>query len=273
MLLIHKQKDEYITRFLKKNFGTWCTHWHKEIEIVQVLEEPASIVIGKTFYKLHKGDFIALHSCEPHGFITEEKQSKLMQSCKFKSALISSVTRNFKFPKSVIRKEEIDLIPGLYDRLCDAFDELGKHADGKGSQQLADCYTVLLFSLLSEHFPSDSVFSSYDSEALLNLEILLNYIDRNYSRNISLTDLASEINYSVNYVSKIFKKYSSMTYKEYLDNARINHAVEYIKTGQKSFTEIASLCGFDNIRTFNNVFKKIMNCTPSEFKQKIFQNT
>ena len=111
MKIIHKQDEKYITRFMEMPFGTWCTHWHKEIEIVQVLQDPASIVIGKEFYKLHKGDFLAIHSCEPHGFITTKNQSKLMRSCRFKPTLINNVARGFKFPKNVIRKEEIELIP------------------------------------------------------------------------------------------------------------------------------------------------------------------
>ena len=104
---------------------------------------------------------------------------------------------------------------------------------------------------------------------MLNLQRLLDYINLNYEKDISLQTLADEINYSVNYVSSLFKKYSSITFKEYLDRIRISHAAELIRRNDTnhSFTEISARCGYDNIRTFNNVFKRIMGCTPTDYKE------
>ena len=57
-----------------------------------------------------------------------------------------------------------------------------------------------------------------------------------------------------------------MSYKEYIDKVRVGHAGNYIRKGGKSFAEISKLCGFDTPRTFNNVFKRVMGCTPTEYK-------
>ena len=49
-------------------------------------------------------------------------------------------------------------------------------------------------------------------------------------------------------------------------------ATEFIESSDLTIAEISSMCGYDNIRTFNNVFKKIMGCTPSEVKKKDVKN-
>ena len=265
---IHKEADSKITRFLERRFGTWLVHWHKEVEIVHILEEPAPFLVGNECFTAKTGDFVIAKGCEPHQFRFDRNNKKLVQICKFNIGLMYDLTKSFKYPKTHITKSEIDAVPGLYGKLCEAFEELGKHADGKGSDVIADCYTLLLYSLLTENFPTDTEFSSYDSESLMNLQKLLDYIDQNYSKSISLHTLTEVINYSPNYISSLFRKYGNMSYKEYLDNVRISHAAEIIrkKSQNKNFTEVAAVCGFDNIRTFNNVFKRIMGCTPSEYK-------
>lgn len=46
---------------------------------------------------------------------------------------------------------------------------------------------------------------------------------------------------------------------------RVEHAANELKNTSSKVTDIAIDCGFNNIRTFNRVFKEITGCTPSEF--------
>jgi len=267
---IYKEPDTSITRYLERTFKTWLMHWHREVEIVHVIEGPCTFVVGKKSYVGNSGDFIITRGCEPHQFVTPI--FKKMQICKFNIGLIYGITKKFQYPKSFISSDEIALIPGLYDELCSVFDKLGKIYNEGGSNIIADCYTILLFNLLAENFPDKTENSSYDSESLLNLQVILDYIDKNYAHAITLQTLAEKINYSDSYVSLLFSKYSGMSYKEYIDRVRISKATELIRRGGKTFTEISVLCGYDTIRTFNNVFKRIMDCTPTEYKTEQTKN-
>ena len=51
----------------------------------------------------------------------------------------------------------------------------------------------------------------------------------------------------------------------YLNLVRVEHAAFELRHTEKKFTDIALSCGFNNVRTFNRVFKEITGCTPSEF--------
>lgn len=263
---IYKEPEHNITRYLERGFKTWLMHWHREIEIVHLMEGDCKYIVGKKEYQCKAGDFIIARGCEPHQFVTYPE--KKMQVCKFNVGLIYGITKKFQYPKTYISNEEIKRVPGLYEELCSVFNKIGNEFRTKGSGIILDCYTVLLFSLLAENFPDNSEVAAYDSESLLNLQIILDYIENNYSHAITLQTLAEKINYSDSYISLLFSKYSGMSYKEYIDRVRISHATEYIRKGGKNFTEIATLCGYDTIRTFNNVFKRIMGCTPTEYKNE-----
>ena len=56
-----------------------------------------------------------------------------------------------------------------------------------------------------------------------------------------------------------------MTFTQYKNTVRINHAKQLIRKGGLSMTEIAGQAGFSTIRTFNAAFKKRFSMTPSEY--------
>ena len=78
----------------------------------------------------------------------------------------------------------------------------------------------------------------YDSESLLNFEKVLRYVEDNFSKELTLQILAEKVNYSDSYISILFRRYTGMSYKEYIDKVRVGHAGNYIRKGGKSFAEI-----------------------------------
>lgn len=105
---------------------------------------------------------------------------------------------------------------------------------------------------------------------------LLNEIDINYSK-IYFSSEAKFMGYSESYFSKVFNTFSGMTFTEYLNTVRVEKAIELLKSENIKITNIASQCGFNTIRQFNRVFKKVTDCSPSkitpEFSFKIYKTS
>ena len=57
-----------------------------------------------------------------------------------------------------------------------------------------------------------------------------------------------------------------MSFAEYLQRTRIEQSCHMLENSDKKINEIASLCGYDNIKFFNKVFKSTLKITPREFK-------
>jgi two-component system response regulator YesN len=100
-------------------------------------------------------------------------------------------------------------------------------------------------------------------------EKVLNYIDENYTNSqISLEVIADNFNINSQYLSRFFKENIGVNYVNYINEKRINKAIEHLKNSEK-VKDAAVKSGFDNIGTFINVFKKHMGITPGEYKEKL----
>lgn len=94
---------------------------------------------------------------------------------------------------------------------------------------------------------------------------------RSHSREeISLDALADRAGFSKFYFSRLFKEFTHVSFVEYLNRCRILDAENLLSDPDSSVTDVALTVGFNSISTFNRVFRKYKNCTPSEFKKLSF---
>jgi len=88
------------------------------------------------------------------------------------------------------------------------------------------------------------------------------YIDRHYGEECSLRTVAKALQYDYKYLSKLFSKYSGISFTQYLNNYRISQACAMLHNEKMTVTEIADKCGYENLRTFHRNFLTIMRCSP-----------
>jgi AraC-like DNA-binding protein len=94
------------------------------------------------------------------------------------------------------------------------------------------------------------------------------YMNANFSKNISLDDIAEYLKVSKFYVSRIFKAETNMSLFEYLNDYRMRVALQLLREGRLYISEIAESTGFSNRKYFSNVFKKFYGKPPTKFVAK-----
>jgi len=111
--------------------------------------------------------------------------------------------------------------------------------------------------------------STYEHINHALIEQLENYIQNHYQRkDMSLLLLAEHFNLTTGYISKVFKRYRQVNFKDYLTECRITKAVEILEeTPYIRIVDLAEQVGYDNARSFTRNFKKITHFSPSEYKQ------
>jgi AraC-like DNA-binding protein len=97
---------------------------------------------------------------------------------------------------------------------------------------------------------------------------LLSDIQDHFTESISLKSIAGTVGYSYNYLSKYFNTHINMSFVDFLNETRVNYACYLLIYTEKNITEIAFLCGYESIRSFNRNFVKIKLCTPKEYRDK-----
>ncbi len=104
------------------------------------------------------------------------------------------------------------------------------------------------------------------------LYTIFTFVDKNFDNDCSLTDLAKEIGYNYSYLSRYFKNIVGVTFNEYVNNYRLNHACYLIKNNSVSILQCALESGFVSLRTFNRSFKQRFGITPTQYKNTIIKN-
>lgn len=90
-----------------------------------------------------------------------------------------------------------------------------------------------------------------------------NYIVDHYSEEIDIAHLARLVNLNPVYLGKLFKLNTNRTFKEFLNDVRVNNAEMMLSAGGFTVSEVADRCGFKDISYFSNVFKGIKGYPPS----------
>lgn len=99
------------------------------------------------------------------------------------------------------------------------------------------------------------------------MDKIVSYIKENYMYDISRDDIAAHVYLTPNYVSKIFKATQGCYLKDFINDVRITHAKELLRSTQMSVSEVAAATGFDNFSYFSTLFRKATGASPSNYRK------
>ncbi len=97
------------------------------------------------------------------------------------------------------------------------------------------------------------------------------YMDRNYSKDISRYDIAECTYFAPKYFGKIFKRKTGKTIADYLMEIRMTKAIELLDTDMK-IQDIAVAVGMTNMRTFQRMFKNFTGYSAAEYRRVVIKN-
>lgn len=101
------------------------------------------------------------------------------------------------------------------------------------------------------------------------LELAAEYMEKNYcNRNFDYKELANAAGLSYSYFKTLFISKYKMSPTKYVTMLRVRYAQELLITKRYTITEIAKMCGFEDVAYFSNVFKKTTGVSPKNFDVK-----
>ncbi len=99
------------------------------------------------------------------------------------------------------------------------------------------------------------------------IRIIREYIEAHFAENISLNDVADQVQLSKNYVSAIFRKETGVNFLDFLTSRRIDEAAKLLRRTNMSISEIAEKVGYTDVKYFSKMCKKNLGMNPSEYRK------
>ncbi len=256
--------------FFLVNLTYRTPHTHHDYEILQVIEGELHIqtlsedfIIGPGEIALFNPDtFHTLYSVQSYCIVLAIQADPsfcashypAIQSIQFDTA---NVTSGIPFKEAL---EMINVCFNLgYNYCCgDVGFEL---------RCVSDLYRLFAYfvALVPHHLEKDSE-SFYSKEKEQRLTRIINYIHRHYTEKMTLSQLAEAENLSMTYLSHLFKNAINMSFQEYLNSLRFEHALLLLKKTDKSIVDICLESGFSDSKYLNKRLKSVYNLSLRDFR-------
>lgn len=256
-------------------------HFHPECELVFVTESNGKRIVGDSIESFEVGDMVFLGPHIPHVWYNDETYYQNNEQLKARSVVIY-------FPKDIFgdkfyglpeTKALTDLfhraqrgmkIEGpTYDLLKEEILTLPKK---EGLERIISLLGILkvLTETKDVHYLASTGYShAFNAKDNHKIDEVFKYVMSNFSKEISLHDVASITNLSPQSFCRFFKNRTKKSFVQFLNEVRIGHACKRLTEEDWSIAEIAYSCGFKNLSNFNRFFKEIVGKTPKEYKNEL----
>lgn len=227
------------------------------IDLTYILDGRATYVIDNKAYSVEKGDLLCIPNRSRRYAVTDPNHPIASYAANFQ--LYSFNGEDIALPFPLISKVEANNdVLSLYHDLN--IEWLQKNT-GYKIKVRAIILNILYYYL-------NLLYYKKSTEPLdPRIKKTTDYIHSNFPNHIDVIELAEKVDLNPVYFGTLFKKYTGLTTKEYINKIRINNAENMIASGEFLVQEAANKCGFEDIFYFSKVFKNIKGYSPSRVKK------
>ena len=238
-------------------------HWHKEIELIYVLDGELQINVNNVIHSLGSDSFFLLNSSENHSLSADNATCLILSiSYEFAQQFDSSLNKTYF---------EIACGSGAEEEIHNLLWQLSRTMNEK------DLSVLRQYSLITEilHVLFVQCRREYANASNENMKIqsrhvklAVDYIERNYREEIVEKSLADSLGINPVHFSKLFKGATRMLFTDYVLKIRLNHAMDAMVNQHMTIEEAAKAGGFPSKRTFIAKCKRAYNITPFQLLKK-----
>jgi|RhiMetdeSRZDD1v2_1073273.scaffolds.fasta_scaffold36265_5 AraC-like DNA-binding protein len=268
---LSEQSSFMADRFYTPYFETpW--HYHPEYEVVLVIEGRGKRFIGNNVADYEAGDLCFIGSNLPHLYRKDEADA-------VGGSLVIHFLEDFlgKEFRSIPEMQKIKL---LLER-----SSMGIQVNGSTRKKISELMNmmievtgmarlILLLQLLdvlsdsSEYeLLSSPEIKGQNSEDSDRLNRVFDYVMRNFKESIELDDIAKLANMSYSGFCRYFKTRTKKNFTHFVNEIRVGYACRRLVETDLSVESICFESGFNNKTNFMEQFRKIVKCTPYQFKK------
>ncbi len=238
-------------------------HWHEFYEIDIIYDGECEFVVNGMKYVQKSGMIsflspIDFHSLSPKGQV---KHFNIMFYSEFISDTVMMLLNKAKTP--VMTEPDKETFGKITDYCKIMMKE--QRSEGRMSRyylkNLLECVILDILKCTKQ----------VDGMVIENASVVrkaLGYIQEHFTEDIVIEDIAKICFLSESYIAKLFKKYTGMTFHDYIAELRCRYARNLICSTDIRLQDICFESGFNSISQFSRTFKEMYSMTPGAYRKK-----
>lgn len=248
-------------------------HWHRELEVIRVLQGTLTVTIGTNERVLQKDDAVlvgcdTLHAAHPvdcvyqcvtwdiGGFIPSQPDCR-----NFLNELLSG--QRIILPDADQKTEVSENIQRLFSAMVRLEKDSGTRFD------VLSALFCLYAALLRNDCTQKAALVGTADENTARLKQALSLIRSSYHEDLTLARMAKACDMSPQYFCSCFRSMTKRSPMEYLNYYRLAAAVKMLVNTDESITQIAYTCGFNDLSYFIKRFKNEKGVSPGKFRKQL----
>ncbi|WP_405294335.1 AraC family transcriptional regulator [Algibacter sp. Ld11] len=272
--LIEREIDSSIHTFYYENdcfSSPW--HYHEEYELTLILKGSGIRYTGNSIENFYPGDLVLVGPSLPHywkndaaytgGVISiciqwnHEVLNKFIEdSIEFYQ--IQALLQHAKFG--------VRIHPLFKDNVEDKFKKIVDLEPGKKMVAFIDLLLELAQAPKIKTLSGVVKGLSVDKQSDNRIQKILNYISTNYTKKISIKEMAELTFMTEISFCKFFKRRFNKSFTNYLNEFRIRKTCQLLRDTNQKLIDVALNCGYENMSFFHRQFKKYLKITPGEYR-------
>lgn len=253
-------------------------HWHEYFEAGLVFEGEIEFSTSNARVRLRAGEGYFVNANVLH-------QITVAESCAQGSLYAQLFGRDIISASGLLKRRYITTIEN-----CVALETLHLKPENEAQKEILDAlksalsaadgeetgYELLISANLTKAWngifrmaePMIRQNADVHCEDVVRAKVMLSYINENYGSEISVREIAASAGICERECFRCFNEVLKTTPMLSLNRRRISVASKALIESDALIGEIAESCGFSNSSYFGKVFRKIMDCTPAEYRRK-----
>nr|WP_254639357.1 AraC family transcriptional regulator [Cohnella sp. GbtcB17] len=249
-------------------------HIHDFVEIQFVAEGKGFHYIGDERIYVEKGDLFIIPVGTRHVYRPASEAPKdelIVYNCLFDPSVPGILARAYPLPATALSLLSGDDRP--YRRFKDIYNEGRACMESLyreyGSQLPG--YEAVLYARLTELLVCLHRLETAGSAAVATssrLSAALDYLERHIDRPVTLAEVAAHLPVSASYMQRMLKRATGQSFTEYVQNLRIRHSCELLRSTTLPVKEVAARSGYRDLKFFHELFRKKTGKTPISYRNE-----
>lgn len=268
-------REELPINVITAHIEEYPIHFHDDLEVVYVLEGSVALKNGYYNYLLKQGDIFILNDREIHSFTKTDEENMVMMlqmDLSYFSNYYGNLKNNFFVTDMHDDDESLDVLRNILGRIMMEVLEKGYGYEHKVIESTHNLLACLLSDF--QYFAMDDGKYINETKNKANkvlagrLRRITDYMYENYTRKLTLNEIADREHLSIYYLSHVIKEATGLSFQDLLSFIRVEESEKILLGTNKKIGAISEEMGFSAVRYYIKHFKTWFEMHPQEYRKK-----